>query len=89
MKYFLFVSEIIGFVAISTSAVMVSLAFSFLRLTLSYALKLIAMALKSIHSFSQNVFTRTTKNGTNWLVIRLGKFSILLGRKNDVSKPDS
>jgi hypothetical protein len=47
------------------------------------------MVLNSIHSFSQNAFTRTSKNGTNWLVIRLGKFSILLGRKNDASKLDS
>jgi hypothetical protein len=30
---------------------------------------------------------RTTKNQTDWLVIKLGKFSILLGRKN-ASKPD-
>ena len=89
MKFYLFVSEIIGFVAISISAVTVSLLFSFLRLILRYVLKLIAMVLNSIHSFSQNAFTRTSKNGTNWLVIRLGKFSILLGRKNDASKLDS
>jgi len=89
MKFYLFVSEIIGFVAISISAAMVSLVFSFSRLTLSYVLKLIAMVLSSIQSFSQNAFTRTNKNGTNWLVIRLGKFSILLGRKNDASKSDS
>jgi hypothetical protein len=25
---------------------------------------------------------RTTKNETDWIVIRLGKFSILLGKKN-------
>lgn len=81
MKYYLFVSEIIGFVAISTSAATVSIVFSFLRLTLSYVLKLIAIVLNYIHSFSQNAFTRTNKNGTNWLVIRLGNFSILLGRK--------
>jgi hypothetical protein len=29
---------------------------------------------------------RTTKNQTNWIVIKIGKFSILLGKKN-ASKP--
>ena len=85
MKYYLFISEIIGFVAISTSAVMVSIVFSFSRLITSYVLKLVATVLNSIHKLSQNVFTRTNKNGTNWIVIRLGKFSILLGKKNDAA----
>jgi ABC-type nickel/cobalt efflux system permease component RcnA len=88
MKYFLFVSEIIGFVAISTSAVMVSLAFSFLRLTLSYVLKLIAMVLRFLSALKMKTFQRTTKGGSDWLVVRIGKFSILLGKKN-VSKSDS
>ncbi len=88
MKYYLLISEIIGFVVISMSAAMVSIVSSFLQLILRYVLKLIAAILNSIHSFSQSVFTRTNKNGTNWIVIRLGKFSILLGKKNDVPKSD-
>jgi hypothetical protein len=32
--------------------------------------------------------SRATKNDTDWIVIRFGKFSILLGKKNDASKPD-
>ena len=89
MKYYLLISEIIGFVAISISAATVSIVSSFLRLIMSYPLKLAAAILNFIHKFSQQAFTRTNKNGTNWIVIRLGKFSILLGRKNDVSKSDS
>jgi len=81
MKYYLLISEIIGFVVISMSAATVSIVSSFLQLILRYVLKLAAAILNSIHSFSQNAFTRTNKNGTNWIVIRLGKFSILLGKK--------
>jgi hypothetical protein len=32
------------------------------------------------------IISHTTKNQTDWLVIKLGKFSILLGKKN-ASKP--
>lgn len=85
MKYYLSISEVIGFVAISISAVTASILFSFLRQTVSYILKLTAKILKFFSALKMKMFQRTTKGGSDWLVVRIGKFSVLLGRKNDAA----
>jgi len=82
MKYYLFISEIIGFVVISISAATVSIVFSFLQLILKSILKLIAKLYQTITRLTKETISTATKADTRWIVIRLGKFSILLGRKN-------
>lgn len=89
MKYFLFISDLIGFVALSISAVLVSLVSSVALSILRLAIRLLSKLYQIITKLSKETISTATKADTQWLVIRIGKFSILLGRKNDVSKPDS
>jgi hypothetical protein len=39
--------------------------------------------LKFLSALKMKTFQRTTKGGSDWLVVRIGKFSILLGKKNE------
>jgi hypothetical protein len=43
--------------------------------------------LRRMKSKMPAIISHTKKNGTDWLVIKIGKFSILLGRK-DAVKPE-
>jgi hypothetical protein len=52
-------------------------------------MKLITKLYQTVTRLSKDMISTATKADTRWIVIRLGKFSILLGRKNDVSKSDS
>ena len=88
MKYFLLVSDLIGFVALCTSAVLASLVLSVARFLVILVLRLINKFWNLIIKLRKEVFSTATKADTRWIVIRLGKFSVLLGKK-DVSKPDS
>lgn len=91
MRYFLLGLDLIGFVGLSTSAVLVSLVLSLAQILLRYLLRLIEKILKFFRLVKQKMLattSRATKNDTDWIVIRFGKFSILLGKKNDASKPD-
>ena len=88
MKYYIFISEILGFVVISTSAATVCILSSFLRLTLKSILKLIAKLYHLINRITKETISTATKADTKWIVIRIGKFSILLGKK-DESRPNT
>lgn len=90
MKLFLFVLDAIGFTGILIAAVAASIASSCARLTLNCLMKLleeIGKFLRRMRSKMPAIISRTRKNGTEWLVIKVGKFSILLGRK-DAIKPE-
>jgi hypothetical protein len=52
-------------------------------------MKLLSRLYQIVTKFGRGVVSTATKADTRWIVIRLGKFSILLGRKNDVPKSDS
>jgi len=91
MKYFLSGLDLIGFVALSMSAVLVSSVLSLVQLLLRYLLRLIEKILKFFRLVKQKILatiSRAAKNDTDWIVIRFGKFSILLGKKNNASKSD-
>ncbi len=91
MKYFLSGLDLIGFVALSTSAVLVSSVLSLAQLLLRYLLRLIEKILKFFRLVKKKMLatiSRAAKNDTDWIVIRFGKFSILLGKKNNASKSD-
>ncbi len=84
MKSFLFGLDLIGFVALSTSAALVSALLSLAQLLLRYLLRLIEKILKFFRLVKQKMLatiSRAAKNDTDWIVIRFGKFSILLGKK--------
>lgn len=84
MKYFLLGLDLIGFVALSTSAALVSALLSLAQLLLRCLLRLIEKILKFFRLVKQKmlaIISRAEKNDTDWIVIRFGKFSILLGKK--------
>jgi len=81
--------EVIGFVVLSTSAGLVALVFSVVLSILRILIKLLTKLYQILTRLSKGVLSTATKADTRWIVIRLGKFSILLGRKDDVSKSDS
>lgn len=87
MKLLLLGLDVIGFVGILTSAVAACLVSSFARLTLNYLLKMlegIGKFLRLAKSRMPVSITQTTKNQTDWIVIKIAEFSILIGKKNQV-----
>ncbi len=87
MKWFLLSLDLLGFVVLCTLAVLASLLSSVGRWLLVLALKLIRHFYQTITRLMKETITTATKNETRWIVIRLGKFSILLGKKNE-SRPN-
>ena len=84
MKLFLSGLDLVGFTALSTSAVVVALVSSLLRLTLSASLRLKEKASENFRRLRSTEIvsvTQAQKNGSNWLIIRLWKFSFLVGVK--------
>ena len=86
MKSYLYVFDLIGFTALSISAVLVASTSSLARWTLSASLRWKEQISKSLRRLRQTQIvsmTRTSKNGSNWIVIRAWKFSFLVGVKGD------
>ncbi len=84
MKLFLSGLDLIGFTVLSTSAVVVALVSSLLHLTLSASLKLKEKAsenFRRLRSAEIVSMTQAQKNGSKWLIVRLWKFSFLVGVK--------
>lgn len=86
MKLLVLSADILGFVALFTGAVAVSICSSLLGYLLSGASALIAKILK----FSRRLIrlmakylevTRAEKNGTCWYRLRVGNCSLMFGRK--------
>lgn len=75
--------DMIGFVALCTSAVLVSLVLSLFRLSTVVFLAVGEKIWKIFRRLNQiTTMTRTHKNGSNWIVVRIWKFSFLLGVKD-------
>jgi len=88
MKWFFLSLDLLGFVVLCTLAVLVSSLSSVAHWLLVQLLCLIASFYQTITRLMKETITTATKNETRWIVIRLGKFSILLGRKNE-SRPNT
>ncbi len=87
MNRLLSVLYLIGFVEVSLLAALASSLFSVAHWLLCQLLRLISIFYQTITRLTKETITTATKNETRWIVIRLGKFSILLGKKNE-SRPD-
>ncbi len=86
MRYLLAGFDLIGFTGLSISAALVASLTSLLRLTLKCFLELKEQAskrLRRLQSTEMVSITRTVKNGSNWIVIRLWRFSFLVGIKGE------
>lgn len=85
MRLFLSGLDLIGFMGVCTSAALVASVLSLLRLTLSAFLRWKEQSLKALRRLRQTQIvsmTRTSKNGSNWIVVRFWKFSFLVGVKD-------
>ncbi len=86
MKSFLLGLDLIGFTGLCTSAALVSVASSLLRLTVKHSLALgekILRFSRIILSRMPATINRTQKGNTNWLVLKVWKFSVLFGMKGE------
>lgn len=86
MRLFLSGLDLIGFMGVCTSAALAASVLSLLRLTLNAFLKWkeqISESLRRLHSTQIVSMTRTSKSGSNWIVIRAWKFSFLVGVKGE------
>lgn len=86
MKLFLFGLDAVGFMGVCTFAATVAVISSSLRLMLNVIRKWKKKALQRFRRIKLPTLvsiTRTTKNGSNWLVIRAWKFSFLVGVKGE------
>ncbi len=86
MKLFLLSLDLIGFTGLCTSAALVSVALSLLRLTVKHSLALREKILRFsriILSRMPATISRTQKENTNWLVLKVWKFSVLFGMKGE------
>ncbi len=83
-------ADILGFVALSTGAVLGSICSSLLGCLLSGLLTLgakIGRFLRQMMKRMQNCLQVSTveKNGTKWHRLRIGNYSFMIGRKENVS----
>ncbi len=85
MKLFLFVSDLVGFMAISTLAVLASLLSSLLRLILVTLIRIVSKLVRALRQLKTNFVEITTasKNGTKWHRLRIGNYSFMIGRKEN------
>lgn len=83
MKLFLFVLDLVGFLARFIAAVVVALALSLLKVILQRGACLIAYMQKIRFSNPLQV-SKAQKNNADWIVVKLGKYSLLLGKKNEI-----
>ena len=81
MKSFLFVLDLVGFAARFISAVMAAFVLSLLKVTLRMLGYLIATMQKVKNPLH---ISKAQKNNSNWIVLKFGKYSILLGKKNEI-----
>lgn len=84
MKLFLFGLDVVGFMGVCISAATVAAISSSLRLTLNVTRRWKKKALQRFRRIKLPTLvsmTRTTKNGSNWIVVRFWKFSFLVGVK--------
>jgi len=86
MKLFLFGLDAVGFMGVSIFAATVAAISSLLRLILNVIRIWKKKALQRFRRIKLPTLvsmTRTTKIGSDWIVIRAWKFSFLLGVKGD------
>lgn len=84
MRFYLSALDLIGFMGVCTSAALVASTLSLLRLTLVAFLRCKEQISKSLRRLQQTQtvsMTRTSKNGSNWIVVRIYGFSFLVGAK--------
>lgn len=84
MRLFLSGLDLIGFMGLSISAALVASVLSLLELTLNASLRWKEQALKALRRARLTEIvsmTRTRKNGSSWIVVRLWRFSFLVGVK--------
>ena len=79
MKLFLFVSDLLGFLARATSAVLVALVSSLSKIIIQIIIYLIATMRKITIKIPLQI-SKIEKNNTQWYRVQLGKYSILFGR---------
>lgn len=86
MRYCLYVFDGIGFAGLCISAALVASLSSLARLMLRYSLQCKEQSLEALRRMCWTEIvsmTKTHKNGSNWIVIRLWKFSFLVGVKGE------
>lgn len=81
MKSFLFILDLVGFTAQFILAVVAAFALSLLKVTLRMLGYLIATMQRVKNPLH---ISKAQKNNSNWIVLKLGKYSILLGKKNEI-----
>lgn len=85
MKQFLFILDLVGFLALSTLAVLASLLSSLLRWILAILIRIVSKLVRALRRLKTNFVEITTasKNGTKWHRLRIGSYSFMIGRKEN------
>lgn len=83
MKLFLFVLDLVGFLAVSISAVLASSVVSLFRWILGSSVELASKLARVLRRLKvkQLEFMKAEKNGTKWYRLRIGRWSLMLGRR--------
>lgn len=87
MRLFLSVLDLVGFLALSISAGLASLAVSLFRWIMSAFLEMVSKLVRALRSLKMKhmEFMTASKNGTKWYRLRVGSWSLMIGRKENVS----
>lgn len=87
MRLFLSVLDLVGFLALSTLAALVSLVVSLSRWIVSAFLAQMSKLVRALRSLKMKhmEFMTASKNGTKWYRLRFGSWSLMIGKKENVS----
>lgn len=87
MRLFLSSLDLVGFLALSISAGLASLVVSLFRWIMSAFLELVSKLVRALRRLKMKKmeFMTASKNGTKWYRLRIGSWSLMIGRKESDS----
>lgn len=86
MKLFLSGLDLIGFTALSITGALAASALSLLRLTVRYLLQCLEKIQRFFRQWKSKmpaIISRAEKNGTKWYWVKIGNWSLMIGRKEN------
>lgn len=91
MRILLFVVDLIGFVAVFVSAVLVALVSSLLSWICRFLAHWVLELIDLIPQMNWKIFeeTRISKGNTEWYRVRINNYSFMFGRKVNEEKGDT
>lgn len=87
MRLFLSSLDLVGFLALSISAGLASSVVSLSRWIMTAFLTQLSKLVRALRSLKMKhmEFMTASKNGTKWYRLRVGSWSLMIGRKENVS----